>query len=112
MAKVKFTCKLELVTLEGRGTQYYQSYCDERWEELKTILTEFGITFPSKYEVDFNDEEYRLKSIPGCLGDDSVRILYKDTDIAKAFISGSNYCDREGRLNIDMDCLKAIYKAK
>lgn len=60
--------------------------------------------------MNFDDDEYQIKTVPKFFGAVDGRIFYKDTIIAEAFIDGSNYCDREGMLKIYIDVLKSVYK--
>lgn len=111
MARVKFSwCKLKRIEInETNDTRYYNSYDKKAWEEIKAMLNKFGVKFPSKYEVEFSNEEYQIKTIPNPFGTTEADIVYKDVIIAKVSADGSNICDREGKLIIYMDKLKAIY---
>lgn len=111
MASLKFDAKLETVTLRNSsGTTYYQPWAKERWEELKTILRNFGIILSSPYELEFVDDNYLIQSVPKFFGATNVNVLYKDKVIAKGCVDGSNYCDKEGLLTIYMDVLESIYE--
>ena len=96
MAKLSFSRKIQtIIVIDISDTNYYHPYAFdmEPWEKLKTILSQFGIILSSPYELEFANDEYLVKPVPGLLG-------------------GSNFCDQEGKLTIYMDVLKSIYEAK
>lgn len=113
MAKIKLDCSIDMVTVYGEGnTRYYHPYLEESWNELKEKLNIFGISFSSLYEIEFSDKEYKLCGKEQPFGGRDVFVYYGNTRIAKAYISGSNYCDREGRLDIYLSDLKNAYVKK
>lgn len=110
-AKVKFSwCKLKRIEIhESNDVRYYNYYEETEWKKIETILNQFGIKFPSKYEVEFSNEEYQIKTVPEPFGPTEADIFYRDVIVANASADGSNICDREGKLIVYMDRLKAIY---
>lgn len=112
MAEIKFTvASLSRIELEEEfGTQYYNSCFDDRWQEVKTILNEFGITLPSNRIVEFKGDKYKVQAVPQHFGARNVRVFYNDTVIAKGSIEGCHFGDLEGRLIVYIDCLKSVYK--
>ena len=115
MATLKFDRKIETIEVIGSSdTNYYHPYPFDMkpWEELKTILSRYGIILSSPYELEFVDDEYSIESVPGYFGENSGNVLYKDRIIAKGSVDGSNYCDQEGELTIYMDVLESIYEKK
>lgn len=88
--------------------KWYNSWHKRQWEEVQCILSEFGITV-SCYDMKFEGEAYKLEGIPQHFGARDVRVLYKDTPIAHATISGSNACDSEARVTVYLNTLKSIY---
>lgn len=115
MAKLSFSRKIQTVEVRTTSdTNYYHPYPFdmEPWENLKTILSRFGITLSSLYELEFVDDQYLIESVPGFFGAIGGNVLYKGKIIAKGSVDGSNYCDQEGKLIIYMDVLESIYEAK
>lgn len=111
MAKVKLSyCRLERIKYHYlNDIKYYNYYEIEEWEQIKAILNEFGIKFPSKYEVEFDNSEYQIETVPEPFGATEAKIVYKGAVVAKVSADGSNFCDREGELVVYMDKLKDIY---
>lgn len=111
MATLYFDTKIRDITINNGifGSRHYSSCFSERWEEAKSILSEYGITL-SDYEIIFEGSEYQIQAIPGHFGSRSGKVFYKDILIAKGSISGSNYCDREANLEFDLGRLKTEYK--
>lgn len=109
--KVKFSwCKLKRIEIhESNDVRYYNYYEKTEWEKIKTILNEFGIVFPSNYEVKFSSEKYQLEPVPEPFGTTKTKILYKGVDVAEATADGSNVCDTEGLLIVYIDNLKSVY---
>ncbi len=115
MAKLSFSRKIQtIIVIDISDTNYYHPYAFdiEPWEKLKTILSQFGIILSSPYELEFANDEYLIKPVPGLLGETAANVLYKGKVIAKGSVEGSNFCDEEGELTIYMDVLKSIYEAK
>lgn len=115
MVKLSFDRMIQTVEVRSKvGTRYYHPYSFdmEPWENLKTILSRFGITLSSPYELEFVDDEYLIESVPGFFGAIGGNVLYKGKVIANGSVDGSNYCDQEGELIIYMDVLESIYEAK
>ena len=110
MAKLKSDCSIKKVILhEENGTRHYSSYLEERWNELKEELNNFGISFSSLYDIEFSDDQYKLSGRDQPLGARDVYVYYGDTCIAKTYILGSNVCDRDAYLEIYLSKLKSIY---
>lgn len=109
--KVKFSwCKLKRIEIhESNDVRYYNYYEETEWKKIKTILNQFGIEFPSKYEIEFSNEEYQIQPVPEFFGTTEAEIIYKGETVAKTTANGSNICDTEGRLIVYMDKLKAMY---
>lgn len=115
MATLEFARKIETIeVISTSDTNYYHPYPFdmEPWENLKTILSRFGIILSSPYELEFVDDEYLIEPIPGLLGENAENVLYKGKVIAKGSVEGSNFCDSEGQLTIYMDVLESIYEVK
>ena len=81
-------------------------------KDLETILSRFGITLSSPYELEFANDKYLVEPVSGLLGETAANVLYKGKIIAKGSVEGSNFCDQEGELTIYMDVLKSIDEAK
>lgn len=111
MANLYFGNKITDVEISDGifGSRHYRPYFPERWEEAKAILSKYGITL-SNFEVIFEGDEYKIQGVPGHFGSRSGRVFYKDTVVAKGWITGANYCDREANLEIYLDKLKSVYK--
>lgn len=115
MATLEFARKIKTIkVISTSDTNYYHPYPFdmEPWENLKTILSRFGIILSSPYELEFVDDEYLIEPIPGLLGENAGNVLYKGKVIAKGSVDGSNFCDSEGKLTIYMDVLESIYEVK
>lgn len=112
MVEMKFTAtSLSRIELKGESdTQYYNSCIDEQWQEVKTILKEFGITLLSNHTVKFEDDKYKIQAVPQHFGALNIRTFYNDSVIAEGSIEGCHIGDWEGRLTIYIDCLKSTYK--
>ncbi len=112
MAKVQFSyCRLERIEYHYlNDVKYYNYYEDEEWEQIKAILNEFGIKFPSKYEVEFDENSgYQIETVPEPFGATEAKIICKGVVVAITSADGSNFCDREGKMVVYMDRLKAVY---
>lgn len=110
MAKLDSVCSIELVTVyEDENTRYYRPFFEKRWNELKEELKNFGISFSSLYDIEFSGSQYKLAGQNQHFGARDVYVYYDSTCVAKAYISGSNFCDREGRLDIYLSKLKSVY---
>lgn len=111
MAHLTSPSSFQVIKLESTdGSKYYNSYNPQQWNEVQSILSKFGITVLSKYEIEFASEAYKLQRVPKHFGAADSNVFYKDTIIAKATITGSNYCDREAKLTIDLKVLESIYE--
>lgn len=106
MAHLSTECHLETIILDDK---WYNSYHERQWQEVQSILSKFGITVSSPYTMEFEGEAYKLRGLPQHFGSQDVSVLYKDTVIAYATISGSNACDREARVTVYLNTLKSIY---
>lgn len=111
MANLYLSNKLRKIILINKGINYYNSLNDEQWNEVKAILSKFGITV-SDYEVIFDGKEYQIGVKKGELGEVSGCIFYEGTAIATGSIEGSNYCDREAVMKVFLDTLENLYKQK
>ena len=110
MAKLESVCSIKTVIVyEDKGTRRYSQCFEERWNELKEELNNFGISFSSPYDIEFSDEQYKLAGQNQPLGARDVYVYYGDTCIAKAYILGSNVCDRDAYLDIYLSKLKSVY---
>lgn len=112
MAKVQLSyCRLQRIEYHYlNDIRYYNYYETKEWEQIKAILNEFGIKFPSKYEVDFDENSgYQIETVPEPFGASEAKIMYKGSVVAKVSADGSNFCDREGKMVVYMDKLKDIY---
>lgn len=115
MSKLEFSRKIETIeVISTSDTNYYHPYPFdmEPWENLKSILSQFGIILSSPYELEFVDDEYLIKPVPGLLGESAGYVLYKGKIIAKGSVDGSNFCDQEGKLTIYLYILESIYEVK
>lgn len=111
MANLTFDCSLQTIILKSTGDpKWYNSWHTQQWNEVQSILSKFGITLLSNYEMEFASEAYKLQRIPKHFGAVDSNVFYKDTIIAEATITGSNICDREARLTIDLKTLESIYE--
>lgn len=108
MADLSTSYHLGTIILDSR---HYNSWHERQWQEVQSILSEFGITISSPYAMEFEGEAYKLEGIPKHFGARDVRVYYGDTVIADATIDGSNACDSEARVTVYLSTLKAIYKA-
>lgn len=110
MAKLESVCSIKRVTVyEDEDTRYYSPYFEKRWNELKEELNNFGISFSSLYVIEFSGNQYKLAGQNQHFGARDVYVYYGNTCVAKGYISGSNICDREGRLDIYLSKLKSVY---
>ena len=111
MARLQSVCSINWVqAYEEEGIRTYYPCFKEEWKELKEKLNNYGISFKTSYDIEFLGEQYKLGGKPQPFGARDVYVYYGDTCVAKSYISGSNYCDREGRLEIYLSKLKKIYK--
>lgn len=110
MATLDFDSKITRIkVIDDRDTHYYNNYIDGYYKKIKEIFDDYNIVLSSDYKVDFMDNNYKIKPNPGFFGAISCSVFYNDTLIAEGYISGSNFCDQEGRLTIYMNKLKSVY---
>lgn len=110
MAKLESASSIQLVTVyEDKNTRYYRPCFEKRWNELKEELNNFGISFSSAYDIEFSGNQYKLAGQNQLFGERNVYVYYGNTCVAKGYISGSNICDREGRLDIYLSKLRRVY---
>lgn len=112
MAILKTGYVLRTLTLRGMPSSVYLRYNEKQWQQAQDILREFGITFPNRFEVNFDDKEYNFDGADGFLGTRDVYIRYGNVIIGRAYVDGSNCSDRSARLNLYLDTLKSIYRKK
>lgn len=66
MAKLSFSRKIQtIIVIDISDTNYYHPYLFdmEPWEKLETILSRFGITLSSPYELEFASDEYLVEPV-------------------------------------------------
>jgi len=113
MANLHCDVSLSTIVLYNYAEKtHFPLWREEKLDQVQAILKEFGITFPSKWDVIFEGEAYKLRALPQHFGAQDVEVLYRDYVIAKAEVVGSNYCDREGILTIYLDTLSTIYDSQ
>lgn len=111
MAQLRCDSSLKTIILKDTfGSRDYNAAGKRQWGEVQNILSKFGISFPSRDLIYFEGDAYKLRAIPVFFGSGVVEVLYKKTVIGRATIEGSNYCDREAKLTINLSTLRSIYE--